>query len=844
MSAPGFRTEAALQPVRNVILEAIKTKHAIDWEKEKLPIGEPEPGQWEVLYKVVEGKRKPAAPVYLEYPTEPHAAWFQASAEHYARAYSRWAEEVRQIEAENQRRYDESAAAFEGWNAWTAKQEQEQIEYNKIITKAEADYRALLPIGIANYCKLVLTRFNYPKSFPRELNAEYIPETRILIVDHSLPAPENLPRVKDVKFVGAQNEPDEVFFSDAELNHNYDDVLYQICLGTLYALFDADVMNVLDMIVFNGWVKSVDRSTGNDTNGCVLSVQVKKEEFQNINLARVDPKACFKALKGIGSSKLHSLTPIAPVLNISCEAKRNPETTKQALETLSEPMLQIVRTVVDVMLPLGEGVNSKDIQEKAREIIQRLVIPPHGKSEVDLSNVQARQLLDELLASIHYEAPEQCLGDIADLSSYERMNLLIDTATGFLNGYRQWKEGQNRVVFDTWPAQEFYRQENREVPRDWPSRWSAAGGQFFPGKSDYPGSRMIALKNDPIWETISAFGLPFPPFAFQSGMGVRDIERGEAIELGLIEKPQRILPAAFAATDELRERLAVKLRESLARLEEDEEKRLADPLNFGTGYDLLDLAEEKLEESEKLTPEQTLEIKTIIEKAIERGFGSNPDWPAKVYHSLSFVYASINEQEKATSYEKKASELEVAHLISRGSSYDLVKTAEALLTNAQEMTPDISKKIMILIERAFEKGVGEKYNLRAKAHKVLSQVYARTQESAKAEANRVQYVEHADGFLLLEDAKAELASIGKTIALETGAQILDMLAKAVQRLPEHCPHLHAEAYRATAEIQEALGDNDHAVEYYEYALSKNPKIGVKRRLDALRKPKGDRAERP
>lgn len=42
----------------------------------------------------------------------------------------------------------------------------------------------------------------------------------------------------------------------------------------------------------------------------------------SINLVNVDPKACFKNLKGVGSSKLHSLTPIAPILNISREDKR------------------------------------------------------------------------------------------------------------------------------------------------------------------------------------------------------------------------------------------------------------------------------------------------------------------------------------------------------------------------------------------------------------------------------------------------------------------------------------------------------------------------------------------
>ena len=45
---------------------------------------------------------------------------------------------------------------------------------------------------------------------------------------------------------------------------------------------------------------------------------------------------------------------------------------------------------------------------------------------------------------------------------------------------------------------------------------------------------MIALKDDPVWTGISAFGNPFPPFDFGSGMGVRNISRKEALELGVL----------------------------------------------------------------------------------------------------------------------------------------------------------------------------------------------------------------------------------------------------------------------------------------------------------------------
>lgn len=79
---------------------------------------------------------------------------------------------------------------------------------------------------------------------------------------------------------------------------------------------------MLTIVVFNGYVNSVDPATGQESNSCILSLQAGKAEFQQINLARIDPKICFKNLKGIGSSKLYSLTPIAPLLKINREDSR------------------------------------------------------------------------------------------------------------------------------------------------------------------------------------------------------------------------------------------------------------------------------------------------------------------------------------------------------------------------------------------------------------------------------------------------------------------------------------------------------------------------------------------
>jgi restriction system protein len=262
-----------------------------------------------------------------------HAVWEEAKTpievenqrranELFAREYAAWAESAEKTRIENERRYAQNVREVEKWNREVKEYQEELAKRDLAIDERRAKYEALQKDGIEDYCEMILANSEYPNGFPQELDLEYIPETKILIVEYSLPAPEHLPRLKEVKYVKAKDDFTEAYLSDSEINKLYDDALYQICLRALHELFDSDDVIAIAAISFNGWVNSVDKATGKQANACVLSIQVKKDEFQAINLQNVEPKTCFKAMKGIGSSKLHSLTPVAPVLTISREDKR------------------------------------------------------------------------------------------------------------------------------------------------------------------------------------------------------------------------------------------------------------------------------------------------------------------------------------------------------------------------------------------------------------------------------------------------------------------------------------------------------------------------------------------
>jgi HJR/Mrr/RecB family endonuclease len=173
-------------------------------------------------------------------------------------------------------------------------------------------------------CENVLSRSQYPDSFPREFSFSYSTTDRIMAVDYRLPNVQCI-----MQQVGAFCEENRVWkrngpkkATTALINDTYDAVLYQMCLRTIYEICQGDTDGFVSIVVLNGWVDYIDQATGHTVNTCVLSVQVTKDEFLSLNLSQVDAKACFRALKGISGGKLHGMTPVKPVLQLNMKDSR------------------------------------------------------------------------------------------------------------------------------------------------------------------------------------------------------------------------------------------------------------------------------------------------------------------------------------------------------------------------------------------------------------------------------------------------------------------------------------------------------------------------------------------
>lgn len=164
----------------------------------------------------------------------------------------------------------------------------------------------------------------------------------------------------------------------------------------------------------------------------------------------------------------------------------------------------------------------------------------------EINIATGRAALQDELDAIGY-VPEK--PGITDLSSDARLRLILDTQTSQASNWAMRQQGLDQDSLYQFPAWELVRISHRVLPRNedpkaisWFNRWQAVGGQLYDG-------RMVALKDSPIWSNLGDSGLfddgidsDVPPYAFNSGMGWREVGRDEAIGLGIIKGDE--IPAA------------------------------------------------------------------------------------------------------------------------------------------------------------------------------------------------------------------------------------------------------------------------------------------------------------
>lgn len=134
-------------------------------------------------------------------------------------------------------------------------------------------------------------------------------------------------------------------------------------------------------------------------------------------------------------------------------------------------------------------------------------------------------------------------GSIDDLGSFDRLDWTIRHQEEIIYGARDKFGGEEPQMLEQFPAWKLWaKPEVYDVVR---TRWEAVGGILVPpleGEDTSDPPSMVALKSDKIWELLGSssiwddgLDLDHPPFYLNSGISWAAVDKGDAIEYGLME---------------------------------------------------------------------------------------------------------------------------------------------------------------------------------------------------------------------------------------------------------------------------------------------------------------------
>ncbi|WFP77339.1 restriction endonuclease [Mesorhizobium sp. WSM4906] len=321
---------ARLEALSGILAHTLKVDDRVDWEALK------DHGAYTVDPRFLEPKpqrKTTAEPCYQEPDISFWDVLFGRKGRKLAEAKERHETSRRRWQNEQERNAAAFSKEMSEWEArrvafeaeYAARKQrflEEQAERNAKVDTLDRGVSTGDQQSIIEHATLVLDKSNYGDLFEKSFVIDYVPDEKTLLIEYDLPSPDNMPTLKGARFIPATGEIRETHISEREQKANFDASCYQICLRTIHEVLEADEHGNIDKVLFNGFTTYVDRTTGRDTTSCIMSVLVNRSDFEAIDLRRVDPKACFKSLKGVSASSLSALAPIPPVMELNKEDRR------------------------------------------------------------------------------------------------------------------------------------------------------------------------------------------------------------------------------------------------------------------------------------------------------------------------------------------------------------------------------------------------------------------------------------------------------------------------------------------------------------------------------------------
>ena len=167
----------------------------------------------------------------------------------------------------------------------------------------------------------------------------YVPDTKELVIDYELPTVDIVPRAAEFRYVKTKDVVEEKVRKASEVREVYSDTVAALTLRTIHEVFEADRDEHVAMVAFSGFVNTIDPATGKGIKPYLISVRTTKATFVEIDLTRVNKKACLRNLGAQVSPQPTELQPVKPLIEFDMVDKRFVEGAEVLSELESRPNL-------------------------------------------------------------------------------------------------------------------------------------------------------------------------------------------------------------------------------------------------------------------------------------------------------------------------------------------------------------------------------------------------------------------------------------------------------------------------------------------------------------------------
>ncbi|MFI7062235.1 restriction endonuclease [Kribbella sp. NPDC050124] len=257
-----------------------------------------------------------------------------------ADAEDRFAEAIERHRAAEENRRERVARAL-----------RDQVEQQRRLDEATSEQHARVDAyqravegrdraAVTKYFQKALDRVAEPLDFPRRRRVGYVPESTLLAVEWELPGVDVIPAEASYLYDRSKEAVVAVPRPSQEMRLLYQQLVAQLALRALHLVFGSDRYGVVDTVVFNGMVESVDLPTGQTVRPCLITLRATKEQFQALVLDQLDPVACVRHYFSAEVSRHpEELQPVEPVLEFDLADPRAIEPVDVISELDSRPNL-------------------------------------------------------------------------------------------------------------------------------------------------------------------------------------------------------------------------------------------------------------------------------------------------------------------------------------------------------------------------------------------------------------------------------------------------------------------------------------------------------------------------